>query len=275
MAECDCTDALTGVAWTSSQNSCPKEYKIITTTADGSSANFTKGFGKSGCFLCVSALILKENPQGDIVSEIQLLPDKSPLPLGYSFINEFLDSKVTVSKKKRLCVKRVPFSEADTAVFDIKLTVKSKQIVPSYTCIGELNGFIIWCKKGQLSRPKPKPSPKTRAINKEMSELSLERETLGVFNQVRHGAPQPRLGKRRSTLEAKDTIYNSENIYGISAMDGVPFVLHPRYEKPLTVVPCAFVGSVQIMSQTDIESKYGYSFVTEKSAATRPPPTPS
>ncbi|GCB60030.1 hypothetical protein scyTo_0012662 [Scyliorhinus torazame] len=83
---------LTGMGWSSNPSTCPKEYQLINTTADGSSANFAKGFGqKSSCFLCVSSLLNKENPQGDIVSDIQLLPDKNPLPSGYAFIAEFLD----------------------------------------------------------------------------------------------------------------------------------------------------------------------------------------
>ncbi|XP_078285722.1 multivesicular body subunit 12A isoform X2 [Rhinoraja longicauda] len=221
---------LTGVGWTSSPNTCPKEYQLITTTTDGSSANFAKGFGqKSGSYLCVSSLLIKENPHGDVVADILLLPDKCPLRSGYSFVDEFIDSKVIVSKKKRLCIRRIPFKEADTAIFDVKLTGKSKQIVPSYTCIGksqEDDAHII------------------------------------------------RLTKRRSNMDAKDAVYGSENIYGISAMDGVPFALHPRFENTMNV-PNVNVTNVQIKSRAEIENEYNYSFMTEKTAAARLPPTAS
>ncbi|XP_038640664.1 multivesicular body subunit 12A [Scyliorhinus canicula] len=259
---------LTGVGWSSNPSTCPKEYQLINTTADGSSANFAKGFGqKSSCFLCVSSLLNKENPQGDIVSDIQLLPDKNPLPSGYAFIAEFLDPKVNVSKKKRLCIKWVPFSEADTAVFDVKLTGKSKQIVPSYTCIGELSGFVIWCRKGKVAKPKPLPKP--RSIGADMRGLSLENE----ISRVKEESPV-RLSKRRPHLEHKDSIYNAENIYGISAMDGVPFVLHPRFESTMNV-PNANIRNFQIKSHAEIENEYNYSFMTEKTAAARLPPTAS
>ncbi|XP_067829293.1 multivesicular body subunit 12A isoform X2 [Heptranchias perlo] len=261
---------LTGVGWASNQNTCPKEYQLITATADGSSANFAKGFSqKSGCYLCVSSLLIKENPQGDIVADIQLLPDKSPLPSGFAFIGEFLDSKVTASKKKRLCIKRVPFSEADTAVFDVKLTGKSKQIVPSYTCIGELSGFVIWCRKGRVAKPKPLPKP--RSIGVDMRGLSLENKSSSKREEL---DTLPRLSKRRSNLEPKDAVYSTENIYGISAMDGVPFVLHPRFESNMNV-PSANIANLQIKSRAEIENEYNYSFMTEKTAAARLPPTAS
>ncbi|XP_041032900.1 multivesicular body subunit 12A [Carcharodon carcharias] len=262
---------LTGVGWASNQSTCPKEYQLINATADGSSANFAKGFGqKSSCYLCVSSLLNKENPQGDIVSDIQLLPDKNPLPSGYAFISEFLDPKVNVSKKKRLCIKRVPFSEADTAVFDVTLTGKSKQIVPSYTCIGELSGFVIWCKKGKVAKPKLLPKP--RNISVDMRALSLENESSRKVEEL--DVPLVRLSKRRSNLEAKDAVYSAENIYGISAMDGVPFVLHPRFESTVNV-PSANITNFQIKSHAEIENQYNYSFMTEKTAAARLPPTAS
>ncbi|XP_069783689.1 multivesicular body subunit 12A isoform X2 [Narcine bancroftii] len=267
---------LTGVGWASSQSISPKEYQLITTTADGSSANFAKGFGqKSGCYLCVSSLLIKENPHGDVVVDILLLPDRSPLPPGYAFVDEFIDSKVTVSKKKRLCIRRVPFKEADTAIFDVRLTGKSKQIVPSYTCIGELSGFVVWCKKGRVAKPKPLPKP--RSISKDMKSLSLDNENSNSFSQSerqKDDAFTVRISKRRSNLEPKDALYSSENIYGISAMDGIPFALHPRFENKMNV-PNTNITNVQIKSRAEIENEYNYSFVTEKTAAARLPPTVS
>eukprot|EP00061_Rhincodon_typus_P018793 g48119.t1 len=191
------------------------------------------------------------NPQGDIVSDIQLLPDKNPLPSGYAFISEFLDPKVTVSKKKRLCIKTVPFGGADTAVFDVKLTGKSKQIVPLYTCIGELSGFVIWCRKGRLAKPKPLPKPRSIALD--MRGLSLENESSRKREEL--DVAPARLSKRRTTLEHKDSVYSAENIYGISAMDGVPFVLHPRFESTSVNVPSANIANFQIKSHAEIENE--------------------
>ncbi|XP_051898066.1 multivesicular body subunit 12A [Pristis pectinata] len=267
---------LTGVGWASNQSACPKEYQLITTTVEGSSANFAKGFGqKSGCYLCVCSLLIKENPHGDVVADMLLLPDKSPLPPGYAFVDEFIDSKVSVSKKKRLCIRRVPFKEADTAIFDVKLTGKSKQFVPSYTCIGELSGFVIWCIKGRVAKPKPLPKP--RSISKDMKSLSIENENSKSLSQSkRQKGDELRvcLSKRRSNLEPKDAVYSSENIYGISAMDGVPFALHPRFENTMNV-PNTNIANVQIKSRAEIENEYNYSFMTEKTAAARLPPTAS
>uniref|UniRef100_H3B8T8 Multivesicular body subunit 12A n=1 Tax=Latimeria chalumnae TaxID=7897 RepID=H3B8T8_LATCH len=247
----------------------------ILAAADGSSANFGKGFGqKSNYYLCCSSLSVSENCQGEIVADLKILTDKSSLPPGYSYVAEFLEGKASISKKKRLCLKVVPVNSTDTALFDIQLTGKSKQILPSYTCIGELSGFFIWYKKGQvLCRPVPKP----RNINVDMKGLSLETQDSSNNNLSQtHLRPmeemQPaKVSKRRSTLERQTSAYDTSNIYGISAMDGVPFALHPKFDlkNDIENVLISSITGLRFKSQTEIENEYNYNFATENTAAAR------
>ncbi|XP_006876344.1 PREDICTED: multivesicular body subunit 12A [Chrysochloris asiatica] len=260
---------LTALVWSSASAPPPRGFSAISCTVEGAPASFGKSFAqKSGYFLCLSPLGSLENPQENVVAEIQVLVDKSPLPPGFSPVCDPLDSKASVSKKKRMCVKLVPLGSTDTAVFDVRLSGKTKT-VPGYLRVGDMGGFAIWCKKAKAPRPTPKP----RGLSRDMQGLSLE-----VSGQPsKHSFPErtlSRLGSRTSTLRRSDSIYEASSLYGISAMDGVPFTLHPKFEGK-SCGPLAFsaFADLTIKSLADIEEEYNYGFVVEKTAAARLPPS--
>lgn len=62
-----------------------------------------------------------------------------PLPCFLPLLTPLLPTpplpEASVSKKKRMCVKLVPLGAADTAVFDIRLSGKTKT-VPGYLRVG-------------------------------------------------------------------------------------------------------------------------------------------
>ncbi|XP_060109343.1 multivesicular body subunit 12A [Heteronotia binoei] len=260
---------LTGLGWTSAASVAPAGWTAITATVEGVSANFGKGFAqKSGYYLCFTSAI-SANPAGDIISDVVILSDKSPLPCGYVYVKEFLDPKTSVSKKKRLCAKLIPLGAADLAVQEILVTSKSK-LLPNYLRIGEMSGFALWCKKDHVLKPKPLPKP--RKINLEMKQLSLEPDNTDAPPER---PPPPFDAKKQATLKHHESIYESSNVYTISAMDGVPFALHPKFENSISSSTNAssFFKDLHIKSLTDIEKEYDYSFVVERTAAARLPPT--
>ncbi|XP_033615259.1 multivesicular body subunit 12A, partial [Fukomys damarensis] len=145
-------------------------------------------------------------------------PPPRPAPLSHCLPTP----EASVSKKKRLCVKLVPLGAADTAVFDVRLSGKTKT-VPGYLRVGDMGGFAIWCKKAQAPRPVPKPR-------------GLSRQEWGT-------AGSPALSPSS----------------GLSpAMDGVPFTLHPRFEGK-SCGPLAFsaFADLTIKSLADIEEEVG------------------
>ncbi|XP_029440834.1 multivesicular body subunit 12A [Rhinatrema bivittatum] len=258
---------LTALAWTSNQNTCPKEYTMIQMTIEGTSANFVKGFGqKSGCYLCFTSSTTNETYAGMVISDIQILNERSLLPAGFSYIWEFLDPKTSVSKKKRICVKLAPISTGDNAVFDIKVTGKSKQIVQSYVRVGEVGGLYIWGKRGSVTKPMPKP----RNLGADIRKLSLDGSSQANTKLAADSAPpQP---PRKPTLERAVSLHDTSNVYGISAMDGVPFTLHPKFESKNTETKVfSSFADLHIKSLTDIEKEYSYAFLVERSAAARLP----
>ncbi|XP_028640622.1 multivesicular body subunit 12A isoform X3 [Grammomys surdaster] len=252
---------------------------MITCTVEGATASFGRGFAqKAGYFLCLSTLGSPENPQDNVVVDMQIVMDKGPLPSGFSTVNDPQDTKASVSKKKRMCVKLMPLGTADMVVSDVKLSGKTKT-VPGYLRVGDIGGFAIWCKKSKAPRPVPKP----RTLSQDIRGLSLDppKEPSKGCHPER---TLSRLGSRASTLRRNDSIYEASSLYGISAflgsfvaaMDGVPFTLHPRFEgKSGGPLNLSAFGDLTIKSLADIEKEYNYGFVVEKTAAARLPPSVS
>ncbi|XP_075581273.1 multivesicular body subunit 12A [Pelecanus crispus] len=241
---------LTGVAWAAAPEAAPAGWTVITVTVEGAAANLGKGFGhKGGAYLCVSTGGAQAGP---VVTDVQVLSDRSPQPAGYTRAAEFPEPRPAVSRKKRLYVKLLPPDAAETAVFDIKLSSKSKAL-PHYMKIGEMGGFAIWCKKGPVLKPSPPPIPKR--------QLSLQPPDSD------QKSPAARCSIKRASQ------HEPSNIYGLSAMDGVPFTLHPKFERKLSSGSNTILADLNVKSLADIEKEYNYTFVVERTAAARLPPS--
>lgn len=259
---------VTAVAWASNSGTCPKDFTLISLTEDGASANFTRTFGmKSGYYLCYS----KDSAGGMVVSDIRILSDKDSLPHGYCFIAEHLEPKATVSKKKRVCVRIVPVGSVETAVLDIKLTAKSKMMLQHYTFLGDIHGYVLWYRKGYFSKPTPQAKP--RSVSLDIRQLSLEQPSpplpLRPSNPPPPQLPPSRLSNRRHTLQTKDELDKPADgsIHGITALDGVPFSLHPKFETQANETNSDL--NIPIKSLQDIENEYNYTFAVEENAAKR------
>ncbi|XP_072514056.1 multivesicular body subunit 12A [Salminus brasiliensis] len=264
---------VTAVAWASSGTTCPGHFSLISMTEDGTTASFTRGFPpKSGYYLCYS----KDLSGGMVVSDVQVISDKDTIPHGYCYIPEFMESKASVWKKKRVCVRIVPVESVTTAILDIRLTTKSKMMLQQYTCLGDMLGYVLWYMKGPFSTPVPQAKP--RSISLDMRSLSLEAAGPPLPLRPSNQPPAPpKVSPRRSTLKEKDTraetFNDSLNVYGITAMDGVPFALHPKFESQSngkgSVVK---LDDICIKSIHDIENEYHYTFAVEEMAAKRSRP---
>ncbi|NXF51542.1 MB12A protein, partial [Oceanites oceanicus] len=193
--------------------------------------------------------------------------DRSPQPAGYTRAPEFPEPRAAASRKKRVYVKLLPLDAAETAVFDIKLSSKSKAL-PHYMKIGEMGSFAIWCKKGPVLKSSPPPVPKRRTISAGLKQLSLQptdsdhkyaRLPVWLFFFVCFQADAGIFLKHLSLL--------------FPAMDGVPFTLHPKFESRLRSGSNAILADLNVKSLADIEKEYNYAFVVERTAAARLPPS--
>ncbi|XP_056227918.1 multivesicular body subunit 12A [Seriola aureovittata] len=266
---------ITSVAWTSNTSTCPKDFTMISITEDGAAANFTRSFAiKSGYYICYS----KDLTGGMVVSDIQLISDKDSIPHGYCYIAEHLEPKASVSKKKRVCVRVAPVGSVDTAVLDIKLTAKSKMMLQHYTYVGDIHGYVLWCRKGYFSSPVPQTKP--RSVSLDLRTLSLEQPSPLPLRPSNPPPPLPhgKLSQRRYSLSSKDNLDKpvDSNVQGITALDGVPFCLHPKYDvqaNGTTPHLNSQLNNIRIKSLQDIENEYNYTFTVEESAAKRTRPS--
>ncbi|XP_076584804.1 multivesicular body subunit 12A isoform X2 [Chaetodon auriga] len=263
---------ITAVAWTSNTSTCPKDFTLISITEDGAAANFTRSFAmKSGYYLCYS----KDLAGGMVLSDIRLISDKESIPHGYCFIAEHLEPKATVSKKKRVCVRVVPVGSVDSAVLDIKLTAKSKMMLQHYTYVGDIHGYVLWCRKGYFSGPAPQAKP--RSVSLDLHGLSLGQLSNPLPLRPSNppsALPHSKLSHRRCSLHTKD---NSDkpadsSFQGITALDGVPFSLHPKFDIQTPQLNPQ-LSNIRIKSLQDIENEYNYPFAVEESAAKRTRPS--
>uniref|UniRef100_A0A8B9II31 Multivesicular body subunit 12A n=1 Tax=Anser cygnoides TaxID=8845 RepID=A0A8B9II31_ANSCY len=175
-----------------------------------------------------------------------------------------------VSRKKRVYVRLQPLSAADTAVFDIKLSSKSKAI-PHYMKIGELGGFAVWCKKGPVPKSSLAPVPSPRTVSLGLKQLSLQ--PAADAEQKAPERPLARSGTKRASFTLHNSADDGSGIYNLSAMDGVPFTLHPKFESSLSFGSNALLAELNVKSLADIEKEYNYAFVVERTAAARLPPS--
>uniref|UniRef100_A0A663N813 Multivesicular body subunit 12A n=1 Tax=Athene cunicularia TaxID=194338 RepID=A0A663N813_ATHCN len=174
-----------------------------------------------------------------------------------------------VSRKKRVYVKLVPPEAAGTALLALQLSHKSRAL-PQHLRIGEIGNFALWCKKGPVLHSRPQPVPSPRTISAGLKQLSLQapdsdpryRHTQGFLFFSSHA---------RSSVR-HEALYDTANIYGLSAMDGVPFTLHPKFESKLSSGSNAVLADLNVKSLADIEEEYNYAFVVERTAAARLPP---
>lgn len=268
---------ITAVAWTSNSSTSPKDFTLISITEDGAAANFTRSFAiKSGYYLCYS----KDLTGGMVVSDVQLISDKDSIPHGYCYIAEYLEPKATVSKKKRVCVRVVPIGSVDTAVLDIKLTAKSKMMLQHYTYVGDVHGYVLWCKKGPFSCPVPQAKP--RRVSLDIQKLSLDQPTPLLPLKPSNPPPLPpgRLSNRRCNLNVKDDLDKPADgsLQGITALDGVPFSLHPKFDVQTTGTGRQLnpqLNNIRIKSIHDIENEYNYTFAVEENATKKTMPLTS
>uniref|UniRef100_H2UAV3 Multivesicular body subunit 12A n=1 Tax=Takifugu rubripes TaxID=31033 RepID=H2UAV3_TAKRU len=255
---------VTAVAWTSNASTCPKDFIMINVTEDGAAANFTRSFGmKSGYYLCFS----KDLACGMVVADIQLISDKESIPHGYCYIAEHLEpSEHTHSHTQHIS------SQLCSGSINITLEPRSR--------IGDIHGYVLWCRKGYFSSPFPQAKP--RSVSLDFGRLSLDQPTapqpLRPSNPPPPPLPANKLSQRRHTLKNKDNGDKPADgsIPGINALDGVPFSLHPKFDMRVNATALNNpLKDIHIKSLQDIENEYNYTFVVEESAAKRIKPTVS
>ncbi|XP_040298609.1 multivesicular body subunit 12B isoform X1 [Bufo gargarizans] len=273
-------DPITGVGVVASRNRAPTGYDVVSQTTDGLDADLWKdGLFKSKVtrYLCFTRVFSRENSHlGNVLVDMKLIDIKDTLPVGFIPIQETVDTQEVAFRKKRLCIKFIPRDSTEAAICDIRILSRSKQAPPQYTFIGELNSMGIWYRMGRVPRAPESPQPSTP------SSPSAVVTSASAPNLPRHiSLTLPATFRGRNNTRP-DFENQQSNLYAISAMDGVPFMISEKFacaseakEVSLFQMQQVDLLGITIKSLAEIEKEYDYSFRTEQSAAARLPPSPA
>ncbi|XP_023400679.1 multivesicular body subunit 12B isoform X2 [Loxodonta africana] len=244
-------DPITGVGVVASRNRAPTGYDVVAQTADGVDADLWKdGLFKSKVtrYLCFTRSFSKENSHlGNVLVDMKLIDIKDTLPVGFIPIQETVDTQEVAFRKKRLCIKFIPRDSTEAAICDIRIMGRTKQAPPQYTFIGELNNMGIWYRMGRVPRNHDSSQPTTPSQSSAASTPapSLPRHISLTLPATFRG--------RNSTRT--DYEYQHSNLYAISAMDGVPFMISEKFScVPESMQPFDLLG-ITIKSLAEIEKE--------------------
>ncbi|XP_075865158.1 multivesicular body subunit 12B isoform X2 [Microcebus murinus] len=218
-------DPITGVGVVASRNRAPTGYDVVAQTADGVDADLWKdGLFKSKVtrYLCFTRSFSKENSHlGNVLVDMKLIDIKDTLPVGFIPIQETVDTQEVAFRKKRLCIKFIPRDSTEAAICDIRIMGRTKQAPPQYTFIGELNSMGIWYRMGRVPRNHDSSQPTTPSQSSAASTPAP--------NLPRHiSLTLPATFRGRNSTRT-DYEYQHSNLYAISAMDGVPFMISEKF----------------------------------------------
>ncbi|XP_013862633.1 multivesicular body subunit 12Bb [Austrofundulus limnaeus] len=230
------TDPITAVGVVTALSKTPEGYYVVAQTTDGSDADLWKdGLFKSKVtrYLCFSR---KTGPE--VLVDMKVIDIKDPLPQFFIPVQDTIDTKEAAMRKRRLCVKMSPREAAETAVYDIQITAKSKYHLVNYTCVGEINNMGIWYRTGDV--------PQTSQEKSSASKTDIEHST------IRNTVSRPQY-KQHSSCNT------------MTALDDVPFIVSEKFhEKPQEMQQVNLMG-ITIKSLAEIEEEFYYNFGTERS----------
>ncbi|XP_052670216.1 multivesicular body subunit 12B isoform X2 [Harpia harpyja] len=246
-------DPITGVGVVASRNRAPTGYDVAAQTADGLDADLWKdGLFKSKVtrYLCFTRSFSKENSHlGNVLVDMKLIDIKDTLPVGFIPIQETIDTQEIAFRKKRLCIKFIPRDSTEAAICDIRILGRSKQAPPQYTFIGELNNMGIWYRMGRVPRNHESSQPATPP-----SQVPSSTPAPNLPRHISLTLPASFRGKSHSTR--LDLEHQHSNLYAISAMDGVPFMISEKFAcAPEGMQPVDLLG-ITIKTLAEIEKEF-------------------
>ncbi|XP_050836748.1 multivesicular body subunit 12B isoform X2 [Serinus canaria] len=247
-------DPITGVGVLASRSRAPTGYDVVAQTADGLDADLWKdGLFKSKVtrYLCFTRSFSKENSHlGNVLVDMKLIDIKDTLPVGFMPIQETIDTQEVAFRKKRLCIKFIPRDSTEAAICDIRILGRSKQAPPQYTFIGELNSMGIWYRMGRVPRNHDSAQPAAPP-----AQAPASTPAPNLPRHISLTLPASFRGKSHSTR--LDLEHQHSNLYAISAMDGVPFMISEKFAcAPEGMQPVDLLGiTIKTLAEIEKESQ--------------------
>lgn len=249
-------DPITGVGVVASRNRAPTGYDVVAQTTDGMDADLWKdGLFKSKVtrYLCFTRVFSKENSHlGNVLVDMKLIDIKDTLPVGFIPIQETIDTQEQAFRKRRLCIKFIPRDSTEAAICDVRILGRSKQAPPQYTFIGELNNMGIWYRMGKV--PRAEDSSPVLSNSNNVQPVTTSNSTPAPVMPKHISMTLPASFRGKSTTRP-DHEHQNSNLYAISAMDGVPFMISDKFACASSDLQQVDLMGINIKSLAEIEKE--------------------
>ncbi|XP_032424918.1 multivesicular body subunit 12Ba isoform X2 [Xiphophorus hellerii] len=249
-------DPITGVGVVASRNRAPSGYDVISITTDGLDADLWKdGLFKSKVtrYLCFTRVFSKENSHlGNVLVDMKLIDIKDTLPVGFIPIQETVDTQEQAFRKRRLCIKFIPRDSTEAAICDIRILGRTKQAPPQYTFIGELNNMGIWYRMGNVPRAQDSTHTPTTNNVQNANSSTVPISSTPMPKHISMTLPASFRGKNTTR---PDYEHQNSNLYAISAMDGVPFMISEKFACTSPELQQVDLMGITIKSLAEIEKE--------------------
>ncbi|KAL5483743.1 hypothetical protein EMCRGX_G020154 [Ephydatia muelleri] len=182
------SNAVTEVIVVAKKENVPSDYLLASETS------FSEGMFSSKRYLAFSKKIPAPKKGRVGVTDLLVVSDKDPIPLGYDALNQTFDDNTKSFTNKQLLVKYTPLDQASCLVVDIRvLSGSQKEQVPAgFKRLPEINGLSICYKltplpkkrapslaaQGSLSQPPTENPPSTEQQQQAQSTPSVQRSVI-------------------------------------------------------------------------------------------------
>ncbi|VDN07109.1 unnamed protein product [Thelazia callipaeda] len=219
---------ITSVIIVADKNRCPRGFTPITKTFDEQSdadlwreSSFTF-FSRPVRYLAISREAPRNTAGAHVVTDLCVVKDSDPIPMGFIAIDYTADSKEKALRKKYLCVRTVARDAVVDAVGEIILLSKWRKPLKNYSSAGEIDGILI-CFKHIII-----PSSFGIAIPRSRSTTS------GLYppmdTELRHSDPSLDKTAKKGSFNTSALTIKASVKRGI---EDIPFKLNPRVESTL------------------------------------------
>ncbi|CAG9856384.1 unnamed protein product [Phyllotreta striolata] len=259
---------------------CPRGFFAISKTYDQDSDADLRDVSifksSSTRYICLSKT---EGLPNFVVQEIFVLSDKASPPKGFSLLNRTADSEQKAWKKKQLCYRLVNKKDIRTAVTDIIVCNRPKKAPAEFCFAGEINGVYLCYKMGNVQDSQqgdapPERPPKPNAMSPggvpaayPSLDTDHDYEILrpGAYPSMPAGPGAP-IRPAPKPPAAPVQHQNSTNTLGssyTSGLDGVPFVVNPKFVTGSNADRFQF-PRIKARTMQQILKDYDYPFTVER-----------
>ncbi|VDN60464.1 unnamed protein product [Dracunculus medinensis] len=253
------TNPITSVIIVADRNKCPQGFLPITKTFDEqidgdvwreSSFSF---FSRPVRYIAVSRETPLNTIGAHVVTDLCVVKDSDPIPMGFIAIDFTADSKEKALRKKYLCVRSVARDTVLDAVGEIILLSKQKKPPRNYSSAGEIDGILVCFKYVVI--------PASFGIGLPRSQSTIAGIYPNVAENFRRSAPS--LDQITGNLNSMNalTIKTGTQKRGI---EDVPFKLNPILEKSMLRNQLNVLPELKVLDEATLEREYGYRFTVER-----------